>query len=161
MVLGTVDYVELRKYTMTTKLIDRLGKANQIGDVDTLCIDPNITVYYKEDESYNLYKVCLYLTDNNFCGDIVARYNAGTFTELKARYINRTFDVMGEYDETHDQFRWVLCDLIKHKLNILVGEDIDVEFPHPLRLYAQGGWSNRGWGHTTTYYIVGVRIKRI
>lgn len=161
MVLGTVGYVELRKDTKTTKLIDQLGKSNNIGDVDTLCVDPNMFVYYKENEDrYNLYKVCLYLTDNNFCGDAVARYNAGTFTDLKTRYTNKTFDVMGKYDETHDQFRWALCDLIKNKLDIVSGESIDVAFPYPLRLYAQGDWLHRGWGHASTYYIIGIKLKR-
>ena len=157
--LGNIEDVELNYKTQTTHLISKIS----FGTKTTLCIDSNMQIQYKvpvyQSRGEKEFRVYMYLTDSwavtNFESRIPLRM---TLTDLKRNFINRRdIDASNEYGYPLLQN---ICLGVRKNLDMDIGSTIDYLFDNPLVVEAQGNWIKRGWGHTLSYFIVGIKIFR-
>ena len=158
--LGKVKYISLNTSTRTTFLLDEMYE-NQIN---TLCLGLGLFVKYENDLSGKCFSVSLYVAayDRHWLDYIYTtedKYTNLTFTELKYRYgALRNIDANDNFDD--DILLKNICDCVRKNHKMRVDTERDCFFKKTITFQAQGV-KNRGWGHTHSEYIVGVKLYRV
>ena len=168
MELGKIWNINLKSSDETSMIISRFCNQPESQELlyDTLCIDDWIEVWQGEGDKSKYgskeyfgkrsFKVSLYVrrhpnTDN-------VRALGLTFTKIKRNYTNKEYHVE---DENSSIIIKEIYNGILENLNLLINEETNYEFDPSFIMKAQS-WVEKSWGYgvSTDYYIVGIKIRR-